>query len=365
MLTKYQINAFVDNPLGILCDIIETLDDSCKSALTAVFLRGGQLPSPMTITEEEKFAIERVGGTIGETRKGLEDLDGSLLLNSIQDGRHYWHFKHPTIRDAFANTVASSVDLMDIYLTGAPLDKLFKEVTCGDLGITGVAVIVPVDQYHIVLEKIKKYDTSKWYNKMVLYKFLSYRCDKAFLSEYIEIFPDIISKLSISSYIYANSDVDLLVRFHEFDLLPENYRIEAVKAIKALAIEVPDSGFLSSDIRGLITSAELSEILDSVKNELLPFLSQKIDTWKYNYNSEEDPELYFDELKSTFGDYREEFQNDSKAVNHISKALSDIDEVIEELKDDYSPKDGESWWTSKADANETANSRSIFDDVDQ
>ena len=54
-----------------------------------------------------------------------------------------WRFKHPTIRDAFATLVAEDTELMDIYLAGAPIEKLFGEVSCGDVGIEGVKVIVP------------------------------------------------------------------------------------------------------------------------------------------------------------------------------------------------------------------------------
>ena len=99
----------------MLCEIIDTMDDSSRSALAMVFIRGGTLPSPLNTTTEEEQAITRIGGTIGDAIKGLESLNGSLLINSIKDGVCSWHFKHPTIRDAFAVNVASSPDLMDIF----------------------------------------------------------------------------------------------------------------------------------------------------------------------------------------------------------------------------------------------------------
>lgn len=173
-INKSDIDNFIDKPLEMLCEVINTIDDASRAALALVFLRGGDLPSPIQLTTEEKQTVERLGGSIGNVTKSLESLNESLLLNSIKDGEHSWHFKHPTVRDAFAKIVASSQDLMDIYLTGAPIEKLFSEISCGDVGLQGTSVIAPKSQYHIIIEKLRSYDTGKWWNKSALYRFLAY-----------------------------------------------------------------------------------------------------------------------------------------------------------------------------------------------
>lgn len=170
-ISSFELNNFINKPLDMLCEIIDTMDDANRSALALVFIKGGNLPSPLSTTVEEEQAINRIGGTVGDAIKGLESLNGSLLINSINDGCYSWHFKHPTIRDAFAVIVASSPDLMDIYLTGAPLEKIFLEISCGDIGLKGVSVIAPATQYHIIISKIRRFDTSKWFNKSLLYSF--------------------------------------------------------------------------------------------------------------------------------------------------------------------------------------------------
>ncbi len=362
-ISKYGLDNFVEKPLDMLCEIINTMDDSSKSALALVFIRGGNLPSPLNITHEEEQAIARIGGTVGDAIKGLESLDGSFLLNAIKDGNYFWHFKHPTIRDAFAEIVASSQDLMDIYLTGAPLDKLFSEVSCGNVGMQGVSVIVPTSQYNIVINKIKLFDTTKWFNKSSLFRFLSYRCDKSFLSQFLEEFPDFIKKLSVGAYIYANSDVDVLVRLHEFDLLPDEERIRAVTSIKELAIDIPDSGFLRENVRSLITDDELSHILQCVQSSLLPELANQIETWRNNYNGEDEPEAYFEDLKSALVDYKQEFEGNEASCTKINDAIESIDQVVEELKSEYVRNDDD--FFSKSDAVSVhSDTRSIFDDVD-
>jgi len=364
-ISDYGLSSFIEKPLDMLCEVIDTMDDSSRSALALVFIRGGTLPSPLNVTDEEEQAIARLGGTVGDAINGLESLNGSLLINSIKDGNYFWHFKHPTIRDAFAAIVASSHDLMDIYLTGAPLDKLFSEITCGDVGVQGVSVIAPVSEYHIVIDKIKAFDYSKWFNKSSLYRFLSYRCDKEFLFQFLQEFPNFISELSVGTYIYANSDVDVLVCLYEVGLLPEDDRVRAVASIKDLAIDIPDSGFLRDSVKGLMSDDELSDILQLVQHTLLPYLDNQIDSWQNDYNREDEPDAYFGDLKSALDDYQKEFEEVETSCRQIEEAITRIDQIIEELQSKYSPEeDGGFWKHNGGSAPKHIDDRSIFDDVD-
>lgn len=364
-ISSFELNNFIQKPLDMLLEIIGTMDDANRSALALVFIKGGNLPSPLSTTVEEEQAISRIGGTLGDAIKGLESLNGSLLINSIKEGCYSWHFKHPTIRDAFAAIVASSPDLMDIYLTGAPLEKLFLEISCGDIGLKGVSVIAPATQYHIVISKMRTFDTSKWFNRSSLHRFLSNRCDKQFLVEFLKMFPDFISKLYVGSYLYASSDVDILVCLHKFGLLPDADRLIAVKEIKELAVRTPDSGFMRDDIKTLMSSSELSDILHAVKSDLLPNLENIVHEWKVNYNGEDEPDAYFYELKSALDDYKSEFGECEESVQLIDYALEQLDEAISDLTDEYHPSSiDNNWRTDDISKATDISSRSIFDDVD-
>lgn len=364
-ISSFELNNFIKKPLDMLCEIIDTMDDANRSALALVFIKGGNLPSPLSTTVEEEQAINRIGGTVGDAIKGLESLNGSLLINSINDGCYSWHFKHPTIRDAFAVIVASSPDLMDIYLTGAPLEKIFLEISCGDIGLKGVSVIAPATQYHIIISKIRRFDTSKWFNKSLLYSFLSNRCDKQFLVEFLKNFPNFISKLHVGSYLYASPDVDVLVCLHKFGLLPDADRLISIKEIKELAVSTPDSGFMRDDVKTLISSSELFDILHAVKNDLLPNLGNTINEWKTNYNGEDEPDAYFYELRSALDDYKSEFGECEESVQLIDYALEQLDEAISDLTDEYNPISTDNdWRTDDISKAIDISSRSIFDDVD-
>ena len=365
IVSKLNLDNFVANPLGFLCEIINTLDDGSRSALALVFMRGGMLPSPVQMSEDEDQAIARLGGSTSDVLNALKSLDGSLLRNSLQGGDYAWHFKHPTVRDAFAAVVAENRELMDIYLTGAPLDKLFKEASCGNVGVEGVKVIVPRDRYDGVMSRLEAFDTKKWYNKSALHRFLSYRCEREFLQRYIARNSEFISKLSVDAYLYAVSDVDVLVRLHEFSLLPEPERLRAVTTICELAIDVPDSGFLREEIRGLMTEEEFIHLLEHVQTTLLPNLDSHIDQWRDNYDSDDDPEIYFDDLKSALQDYGDEFEGNADAAEQVAKALTDIEQLIEELQSEFpeqSDEDGS--FASRAQEEAQDSARSIFDDVD-
>ncbi len=365
IISKIGLDNFVTNPSELLCEIINTLDDGSRSALALVFMRGGVLPSPVQMSEDDHLAIARLGGSVSDVLNALRSLEGSLLLNSLQGGDYAWRFKHPTVRDAFAAVVAENRDLMDIYLTGAPLDNLFQEVSCGNVGVEGAKVIVPLDRYDGVITRLESLNTKKWHNKLDLHRFLSYRCDRAFLQCYIVRNPKFISNLNVGAYLYAVSDVDVMVRLHEFGLLPEPERLRAVATIRDLAIDVPDSGFLREKIRRLMTHDEFVGLLEHVQTTLLPYLERQIDQWRDNYDGDDDPEIYFEDLKDALQDYGNEFEEDEYAAEQVAKALADIDQVIEELRSVFPEKqDEDSFFGGRAQEKAQDSARSIFDDVD-
>lgn len=364
LLSRDGLDDFVSRPLGLLCEIIKTLDAESRSALALVFLRGGVLPSPIRMSDEETRAIGLFGGTVSGIRDAINALSGSLVVQSIQGGSYTWRFKHPTIRDAFASLIAEDRELMDIYLAGAPIERLFQEVSCGDVGIEGVKVIIPSDRYDALLSRIEAYRTMAQ-NKGALYWFLSHRCARDFLVQYIARYPEFIRNLRVGSYFYAVSDIGVIVRLNEYGLLPEKYRQSIIGEIKDLAVSTPDAGFLKKRMRGLFSQEEIDDILNHVQEELLPKLDGVISDWKSSIGVDDSPEGYFDELTGALRDYQEEFDNDSEAVALIETALVRIEEVIDELE--YELPEGfdpEVPFGQAVNREEHSVGRSIFDDVD-
>ena len=161
------------------------------------------------------------------------------------------------------------------------------------------------------------------------------------------------------------SDVDVIVRLNEFGLLPETERLRAVNAIRELAVDVPDSGFLRPEIRTVLTPEEIVDTLQHVQTTLLPNLNVTIDHWRDEYRSGDDPDDHFGELKNALEEYRGEFEQSEEAVQLIDSALLKIGGIIEDLRSELPPKtnkndfDGRSAQTGVQDSR-----RSVFDDVD-
>ncbi len=364
-VSKEGLDDFVAHPMDLLREIIRTLDAGSRSALAVVFMRGGILPSPMAMTRDEEKAINLLGGSQADVRSALGAMEGSLLMQVRHGARYSWRFKHPTIRDAFASLVAEDRELMDIYLAGTPIEKLFGEVSCGDVGIEGVKLIVPSDRYDGLMKRIEAFYRNRRENEDSVNRFLAYRCDREFLARFIARNQNFIPNLHVGSYLYAVSDVNVIVRLREFSLLSEDKRLSFVAAIRDLAVETPDAGFLSDHIRKLLTQKEINGILDHVRTTLLPNLDDHIDNWRSNYNGNDDPEDYFSELKSALKDYREALVEHETATEEINAGLAKLEEVIEELRSEMPQEpDSDDFYDRNPLGSGHNESRSIFDDVD-
>jgi energy-coupling factor transporter ATP-binding protein EcfA2 len=365
-ISKAGLDDFVERPMELLKEIVRTLDAGSRSALALVFMRGGSMPSPMNVTSEEKRAIELIGGSQADVRNALSALEGSLLNLTRQGTGQFWRFKHPTVRDAFASLVAEDRELLDIYLAGTPIEKLLQEVSCGDVGLEGVKVIVPGDRFDVLLTRIMSFYRKRPGNEAYVNWFLSYRCGREFLARFCGANPNFITSLRVGSYLTSVSDVDVIVRLHEFDLLPEDKRLYVVDSIRALSVETPDSGCLRDEIRQLFNEKEFDQLLDHIVDKLLPSLDRQIDDWRSNWSGDDDPEDYFNGLKEALMDYREVFHDNEDAVSEIDTAVRRINEVIEDLRAEMpqEPEYDDVFQRESSDSGHV-DSRSIFDDVDK
>jgi hypothetical protein len=357
---------FVAEPMELLREIICTLDANALSAIALVFMSGGALPSPLSTTPEEERAIELLGGSPAEVRNSLMALNGSLLIQVRQGANYFWSYKHPTIRDAFAAHVSENRELLDIYLMGTPLRQLFAEITCGDVGLEGVKVVIPEDRYHLLLGRIQTFLADRRENRDAVNRFFSARCESEFLARFLAMNSGFLGELRAGIYVEVVSDVGVVVRLHKFGLLPESERLRHVARISEVAIETPDAGFLREDIRTLFDGTELNDLLENVRLNLLPELSYRIDQWADEYNGEDDPEAHFSLLRSAFRELRDAFYEDMDAHASLEAGLANIDRVIEELQSKLpDDPDRDDFFGETGKGGDSDTSRSVFDDVDQ
>jgi hypothetical protein len=364
--TQTSLRHFVEHPLELLEEIIRTLDVGSRAAIALVFMRGGMLESPITMSEEEQRALVLLGASMATVREALVALDGSLLLQVKQGGSFWWRFKHPTIRDAFGGLVAADRELMDIYLAGTPLEQLMNEISCGTKASQGIKVIVPKDRFGAISGRIEVLARGKHEDRNRLNRFLAERCDRAFLEQYIARNPEFLSGIRIMSYFYALSDTRLVSRLHQTGLLPETERQRHIADVRRLAVGTPDDGYLKTHIVGFLTADERRGITQHVRETLLCDLDSCIDDWRDNWNPEDDPSAHFDDLKSALRSYRDALSDDDEVQGWIEAGIDHIDASIKEMeKHAESPPDDFEYRGHTAVMENSDLMRSTFDDVDE
>jgi hypothetical protein len=364
-ISQDSIMHFVEQPLAFLIDIVRSLKSDAKAALSLLFMRGSILDSPMQLRPEEIESLNRLNSSLAGIGKELNAMDGSLVLH-VRAANNYWRFKHPTISEAIGEIIADDPELMDIYIYGTPAQKLIKEITCGDVSLPGVKLIIPETRYDIIINKLSLLE-----DESDLHFFLAFRCSLNFLKSYLYKNPNILDRISkpLSYFNVFSPKVFLLTKLYEYGLLPEDHRKRFVATISDLAVEIPDASFLKyGRIRSLFTTDEIESTILRVKEELLPSLSDYIHDWRWNYNKEDDPENYFEPFIESLSILSNELSNDEKSINMINEALNEINNEIEYLKNEfheeyyygYDNLSSESKLSTAMQAE-----RSIFDDVDE
>ena len=358
-----SIRSFVENPIQFLIEVTTNLDAESRAALALIFIRGGALESPISLSEQEWEALAILGIGLPAARRALVALDASLVSLVRTDGKVMWTFKHPTIGDAYASIVAEDPELLDIHMSWASVDKLIAEVTCGDVGLEGVKVVVPQTRFERFIERLREVD-----NQQRLLIFLASRCSQEFLRLYLKHHPQLGERIvTPGSYLSAVAEVDLLVRLREVDLLPEEWRTQFVMHVRTLALETPDVDFLSiSRIRALFTEGELSAILEAIREELLPEFSSIVSDWRYNCGSDKDPEEEFAPLKDLLEVLGGEFGGDDPAQALLKTAEEEVEEMIQYLQEEkWHREEDDDYRYEQSERSSTFSERSIFDDVDQ
>ena len=365
-LSAYSLDDFVENNTELLQEVIRTLDAGSRSAIALVFMRDGLLQSPITLSPEEERGIELLGASPGEVRTAIVALDGGLLIQVQQRGSVWWRFKHPTIRDAFAALVAENRELMDIYLLGTPIERLFTEISCGNAKMRGIKVVVPADRYEALMPRIESFLGDRRENQDATNRFLASRCGRVFLVRFLQRNPDFIASLDLMSYFYAVSDVSVVNRLQELELLPEDERLRHVARVRELAVRTPDAGFLDKEVVSFLTEDEVKDILEHVRSTFVPNLDSCIENWRDAHDRREDPEEGFRHLKTALQEYETALSEDTLSTSFINSALTRIDEVVQELQAEVpETPDWGDHYPLQSPSEDSGGSRSIFDDVDE
>ena len=210
---------------------------------------------------------------------------------------------------------------------------------------------------------------SDWDRRGRLDRFLTYRCSKEFLTQYIKKNPKVLVRASSPGLMLsASSEVDLAIRLHELGLLPEKQREAFVSKVVAYVFDGEDLYAIdNAEIQGVFTEAELAEFR-RLRDELLPRLSDIRYERQGNHDSDYEPDGHIQPLIDSFEALNKEFSGEAAIVAEIDKQSRYAEEWIAETNVERDPareRPARSFGDVDGQEQPAGQARSIFDDIDE
>lgn len=374
-LTQIGVTDFFTNPRPVMEDIVRGLANAERAALALVFANGGNLPIPLSATDSAVLnTIASMQSNIGDVKAALSSLDDSLLRKASASGGQSWQFRHPTIRDAFASVVASNPELIDIYLSGVSKDMLIEEISCGEMDIEGVKLVVPQTMYGRVLGLIAPDGREKALTRPLV-AFLAARCSVEFLKLFFN--EEHITALLVRFIFIANPyDSALIILSHlaKANCLSNDVRLAAVERVTSLSEEDFSDCFIDGDLVGtLITAEENATLLAKQKDEIYSNVDEILDDIESSWHTDDDIDDAFHDvlrLVERIDEENEHIYGEDGYDDSVSKGTKKFKDAIEEKIKAMKKRQSDATSYEELETEETTSSdivpsRSIFDDIDE
>jgi hypothetical protein len=373
-LSEWSLANFVEKRERFLMDICKELDTDSKAALALIYMSNGRLPSPISLTSAEDEALRRLNSDLGTCTTALEALRGSLAVHLTSDGESFWTFKHPTIGDAYSAMLRENPELLGIYVRGSDIEKLMRQITCGDVGIEG-AVVLPSSLFALVIERLVAHKSSSsyktewmsgWGARRESLVFLARRCSKQFLEAYLAADRELIESIvKPMPYLEFSVEVDLAICLFKHGLLSEDARRTLVDTVCEYARTGEDARVLTDpEFRSLLIDKELSRLLEAVRTEVLPRIDEVRVEHQAGRAPEDDPEWHMRRFTQLLNTIEEAYPQSRRISNIIKKERLQVQEWINENPTEEDNSVSREITINEQIANHDG-SRSIFDDIDE
>ena len=375
-IDEKELDHFMEKREDFLRDVLGNLDIDSQAALALIFMRNGNLESPIRPDPSESEAFPRLGSDIGRIGVALQAMKGSLVVYSDSDNETSWQISRPTIGDSYAKVLAENPEHLDIFVRGSTPQQLIRQVTCGNVELEN-AVVVPRALFPLMLAKLDEISSSgrrmtgsRFRIHRALLGFLSSRCSKEFLSMYIWSKPSLLDEVSSPGlFLSAVPEVGMAKRLHKFGLLPDQHRKTFVETVSDYLLQGEDGGALDeSEAKSLFIQSEFDDLILRVRQELLPRLGDVRREWQYNHDSDIPPNDYMQPLIDLFDLLKAQFQDEHDLVEIIDREEGYVDQWVgEHLEEAVNEKTNSfSSFTGRATLSvRNPSDRSIFDDVDE
>jgi hypothetical protein len=323
-----DVDQFVKNPAAFLEGTIQGFDDATKGALSAVLMAGGALASPIETNEAVTTACRLFSCKAGEIARRLRALEGPFFrLEDGDDGDQYWRFSHPTIGEATATVATSSPELLDVYLDGAPVRRMIREVCCVGRHVQGAIIKVGKSRFTKLAERLKTLEAGDY--DLIL--FLAWRSTRDFRQTFFD--GNTVRPLAphFSGRMLLNRPcIELISLLLGDGLCSDELRHEFIRTAKAAIIEDFDPEYLSHDIQTIMGESAFSASIETIWHALKTAPSLAISDLYNNIEDDSDPDTYF----SNVIDYFEELKTFFPTEDHdlVQGTLFEaIDEAVAEI----------------------------------
>lgn len=375
-IDKTSLHNFFSSPSKFFENIISVLEPSKKAALILILLHGNKLLSPIKGSYLPSYFLDSFDVNVPTIKDTLQNMRNSLVkLNNITD-EIYWSMYHPSMIDSLQNILAKNIEMIEIFLHGASIGVLIRDVTC--ISQRKYKIFVPKTFWDILTEQLKDgLIKLKHYQRESIVRFIDKETPDEYLmflaQNYMEII-DYLIKPSIPDF-SSISTYKLAIRLEGLGLLNKELKENLINEIYRIAIDNCDFSFLDNDyILSLLGSEGIRGILSELKSYGPKYIFSEFEYLFNNYSEDEldsleevlNPwfkscETFINELEK-----REMFEPNENEVYYeiLIKAGQEVNNFIvanQDREEDYRDYDYD-YFPTKSDIEPTP--KDIFDDVE-
>lgn len=364
-LSAGRLKELVEQPVEFLTEVLEQLDAPSQGAIALIFLNSENgVPSPIGPNPALAMVTRLLGVQPAEVAKAMEHLNDSLTRRQSAEDGDRWIFRHPTVTDAFAEIVARSPELIELYVHGARVDRLVREVVCAPQAAQHAYVRIPTSLFPALLLRFEGRELDESFKS-----FLGARAGGAFLSEIVAARPDILEwAATTKSTDFSVGSLLLLAALNSYSLLPEDVRAAIVERIDDDAVTWMHTRAFADDIyRQLFTKEEFADLATRFRKEYLGDFANLLGDLQGRFSSDNELSLYEDFKENM--EKAEPFFFPHGRTADLDMFYAEVDAHISKLGEEE-PSSGSSWSeqaTKSANLSATSAAQdysTIFDDVD-
>ena len=364
-LSAGRLKELVEQPVEFLTEILEQLDAPSQGAIALIFLNAESgVPSPIGKSPALEMVTRLLGVQHAEVARAMENLNDSLTRRQAAADGDRWSFRHPTVTDAFAEIVARSPELIELYVHGAKVERLVREVVCAPQAAQHAYVRVPNSLFPALLLRLQEQELDEGFKS-----FLGARAAAAFLTQIVSARPDILEWAATTKGTgFSVGSLLLLAALNSYGLLPEAVREAIVARVEDDAVTWMHAKVFAEKLyQQIFTKEEFANLAARFRKEFLNDLPNLLGQLQGSYSSDNEHSLYEDFKEDM--ERAEPFFFPHGRPPDLETFYAKIDEHISSLEEEEPPST--SSWSEQAAKSATLSSTSatedsstIFDDVD-